>query len=72
MTSEQEKAKQQREAAGRKARRLLDLALGNLEAAVTAAESADLSRQAGTLRRLDRMGKALLQGWPDDKSGRTA
>jgi hypothetical protein len=67
----QEKVRQEREAAARRARRLLDGALGHLEAAVTAAERAGLNRQAGTLRRLDREGLALLQSWPEDKSGRT-
>jgi translation elongation factor EF-Ts len=71
MTSEREKARLEREAAGRRARRLLDKALGDLEAAVTAAEKAGLKRQARKLDKLDREGVVLLQSWPDDKSGRT-
>jgi hypothetical protein len=66
MTAEERaQTAKERAAAGRKARRLLDLALGNLEAAVAKAEEAGLGRQAGTLRRLDREGTALLQSWPE-------
>jgi hypothetical protein len=71
MTSDQEKAKREREASARRARRLLDIALGHLEAAQVAAVKAELIRQGTTLARLNRDGTKLLQSWPEDKSGRT-
>lgn len=70
MTDDQEKARRERAAASRRSRRLLDLALGYLEAAETSARNAGLLRQAGTLRRLDQEGLALAKSWPENKSGR--